>query len=93
MDGNTLYELDKMVKEYTKKLLTTISKDYEIDLKEMKKKYMKSAKVTRKKKVLTKLYGHDHKIDNNFHKDCKLCKSHGNIFDINLTNVEYEITN
>jgi hypothetical protein len=41
MDGNTLYELDRMVKEYTKKLLTTISKDYKLDLKELKKKYMK----------------------------------------------------
>jgi transcriptional accessory protein Tex/SPT6 len=91
MNGNTMYELDKIVKDYTKKLLLTISKDYEIDLKELKKKYLKNTKLARKKKTITKLYGHNHEIDDNFHKGCKLCESHGNIFDINLTNVEYEI--
>lgn len=34
---------------------------------------------------------HNHSIDEVFHQDCELCRTHGNVFDINLLNVCFEV--
>lgn len=33
---------------------------------------------------------HNHSIDEIFHQDCELCRTHGNVFDMNLLNVCFE---
>ncbi len=34
---------------------------------------------------------HNHSIDEMFHKDCELCRTHGNVFNMDLPDVCFEV--
>ena len=89
MESSTV---EMYMRKYMKDILIDISKDYSINIKDLKKQYLKS----NKQKNITKkpsIYSHNHEIDNKSHPDCKLCNSHGNMLDPSINEMYFVIMN